>query len=456
MARRPPRVPLTVDVEAGPEGASRRWRTRNIGAGGLFIATGTPLPEGTPVRLRFGLPGHARPVVVDAAVAWAEARLGMGLRFVWVDPLDAAAITRYVAGHLSDPGTEAGAPQAPQPAPARTLYLAPPDDLRSAFEDFLAAEGFGWGRAYPDMLTVPLVDDVARRIWPALRTRFTPRDQERSKGAVTVGNRPTLRDLVRMPTLATLVAAMEGEWLAAMLQDERLESHFQPIVHVADPAIVFGYEALVRGRAGDGTLVTPQQLYAAGRAAGLLFALDRLARLSAVRGAAAHGVTTRLFINISPSSLAGTDEHLDATCEALAEAGVPPAAVVFEIVESERIDDVPKLLRVLERYREAGFRVALDDLGAAYSSLALLSQLRPDFVKLDMALVRGIEADRYRAEIVARFLESARALGIQTVAEGIETEPEWRWFQAQRADLAQGFLFARPGVPPPLPMVPAA
>ncbi len=459
MARRPPRVPLVVDVEYGPEGAPLRRRTRNVGTGGLFIATNDPLPEGTPVGLRFALPGQAAPMSVEALVVWAEPLLGMGLRFVWLDPVAAATITRYVAGRLADEGEAPVDIPDPlsRPAPARTLYLAPPDDLRSPLEDFLASEGFTWARMFPDMLAVPLADEVARRIWPALRTRFSGADRERCKGAVTAGaDRPTLRDLVRMPTLGTLVAAMEGEWLAAMLHDERLESHFQPIVHVGSPGEVFGYEALVRGRTGDGSLVPPLQLYAAGRAAGLLFALDRLARLSAVRGAAAHRIDTHLFINVNPATLGGSDAHLGATCDAIAEAGLLPERTVFEIVESDRIADVPQLLRMLETYRWAGFAVALDDLGAGYSSLTLLTQLRPDFVKLDMGLVRGIDADPYRAEVVARILDSAHALGIRTIAEGIETEAEWRWFKAHGAGLAQGFLFARPGLPPPAPRVPAA
>jgi uncharacterized protein (TIGR02266 family) len=467
MARRPPRVPLAVDVEYIFGGTSLRRRTRNIGAGGVFIQTPDPLPVGAPVRLRFSLPGQPAPLTVEAAVAWAEPLVGMGLRFTWLAPEDEAAIRRYVTGRLEDgePLAGAGAPAAPAPSDAdrqqpgeRTLYLATTSDgLRTRLGTLLASQEMAHAWPYPELLAVPVTADLLERLRAELRGSFTRRELEGCKAALMPGReRPRLRDLLGMPSLAALLVEVDGELLARMLREDRLVSHFQPIVHAGSPEAVFGYEALVRGRAEDGTLVGPLELYAIGRAADLLFPLDRLARLSAVRGAAAHRLGTHLFINVNPGSLGEADGHLTATCQALAEAGLSIERTVFEIVESDRIDDVPRLLRIMDTYREAGFGVALDDLGAGYSSLALLTQLRPHFVKLDMALVRGIAADRYRAEIVARLLESARALDIRTVAEGVETEEEWRWFADHGVDFVQGFLFARPALPPPLPFVPGA
>ncbi|HEX7125908.1 MAG TPA: EAL domain-containing protein [Thermodesulfobacteriota bacterium] len=455
MARRPPRVPLVVDVEYGPETAPLRRRTRNIGTGGLFVTTGDPLPEGTPVRLRFTLPGYPETIPVEAVVVWAEPLLGMGLRFTWLAPEHEAAIGRYVRDQTraaaSDPPAQAAHPD------AEALYLvAPNDDVRARVEAALSAEGIAWSRQYPDVLAVPLEEGLLARIVATLQRLLFHAERERCKAVVMRGGaRPTLRDLVGMASLETLVATVEGASLAAMLDEGRLVSHFQPIVHCDAPESVFGYEALVRGQAADGSLVSPLELYARGRAANLLFALDRQARLSAVRGAASLGLAAHLFINVNPATLGDSDAHLGATCDAITEAGLAPQQTVFEIVESDRIADVPRVLRMLEDYRAAGFRVALDDLGAGYSSLTLLAQLHPDFVKLDMALVRDIDADPYRAEIVARLLDSARALGARTVAEGVESEREWRWFRDHGADLAQGYLFARPGLPPPVPRTPA-
>jgi EAL domain-containing protein (putative c-di-GMP-specific phosphodiesterase class I) len=92
---------------------------------------------------------------------------------------------------------------------------------------------------------------------------------------------------------------------------------------------------------------------------------------------------------------------------------------VFEVVESDQIGENPQLQTTLEHYREAGFRVALDDVGAGYNSLNLLASIKPDFVKIDRGLVQGIEQDRYKAHVAAKLLELSRDLGVRSVVEGI-------------------------------------
>ena len=103
------------------------------------------------------------------------------------------------------------------------------------------------------------------------------------------------------------------------------------------------------------------------------------------------------------------------------DAGIDPGRVVFEVVESDEVRDTAHLLDILSTYRAAGFRVALDDVGAGYSSLGLLARLRPDFVKLDMGLVRGVDADPYKAQVAGKLVEMARGLGVETVVERVET-----------------------------------
>lgn len=481
--RRHPRVPLAVDVEYADDSPPMRHRTTNIGPGGIFIETPTPLPEGVPVRLRFSLPGQVEPMTVQAAVAWAEAHLGMGLRFTWLEPADRAAIQRFVAARLGAAGRPPGdeGPDAPplvltgtggasrswprdgersgsRPPETGILYLAlPPDASQASVREFLAAAKIACTEPYRDLLAIALDPGTLPRLSAGFRRILSDAEMQRYKSLVlTDGVGPSLAELVRMQPLGVLVASVEGGWLMAMLRDERLVAHFQPIVYTDATDRVFGYEALIRGCTGDGALVGPKQLYDTARSADLLFHLDRLARLAAIRGAVAHNLTTRLFINVNPASIDDPEAHLQATVRAIENAGMSHERIVFEIVESDRVRDVRHLLGILDSYRAAGFSVALDDLGAGYSSLNLLTQLRPDFVKLDMELVRDVDADRYRAEIVAKLLESARNLGIRTVAEGVESDGEWRWLQEHRVDFVQGFLFAEPGVPPPAPRASAA
>jgi EAL domain-containing protein (putative c-di-GMP-specific phosphodiesterase class I) len=340
----------------------------------------------------------------------------------------------------------------------RVLYLGLPEGaIRASVRGALAAAGIPVTEPHGDILAVPLASDTLIRLSTDFRRLLTDDDLEPCKALVLAeGANPSLADLMRTQSLRTLVADVEGEWLLAMIRDERLVSHFQPIVHAGAPDTAFGYEALLRGLEHDGTIVPPKRLFEAARSPELLFHLDRLGRLTAIRGAIAHNLTTRLFINVNPAAIDDPASHLRSTISAIAESGMSPEQIVFEVVESEKIRDVKHLVQVLDFYRGAGFGVALDDLGAGYSSLNLLTQLRPDFVKLDIEMVRNVDADPYRAEIVAKFLESARNLGIRTVAEGVETEGEWRWFRAHDVDYLQGFLFARPGLPPPVPKPPAS
>ena len=110
----------------------------------------------------------------------------------------------------------------------------------------------------------------------------------------------------------------------------------------------------------------------------------------------------------------------------------------------------------MRSYRDAGFKVALDDLGSGFSSLNLLTMLCPDFIKLDMGLIRDVDSHPVKATIALKLLEAARELGIATIAEGVETLAEWAWVRDHGADYVQGYLFARPGSPPPAPRLPNA
>jgi len=217
------------------------------------------------------------------------------------------------------------------------------------------------------------------------------------------------------------------------------------------PLEVFAYEALLRGRETDGALISPGAILRAARDANVIFQTDRAARIASIGAVVAKHVETNVFINFTPNSVYDPAFCLRSTVSAVEAAGLPPSRFVFEVTESDEVRDVDHLLGVLSFYRRSGFRVALDDLGAGYSSLNLLARLRPDFVKLDMELIRGIDQDPYKAVVVEKLLDLAREVGAVSVVEGVETEGEWRWAAAHGADLAQGFLCARPGAIPPRP-----
>lgn len=264
------------------------------------------------------------------------------------------------------------------------------------------------------------------------------------RGAV----QPQLQDFSDIASLQRFVKFIQSDWLVDMLATNRFTSHFQPIVSIQDTSQIYGYESLLRGLDEQGNLVMPGAIFELATEAGLLPQLDRAARLSAIAQASQHQLTGRVFINFTPTALYDPVSCLRSTVEAINQANIRHEQVVFEVVESDNPQDLEHLKTVLKYYREAGFAVALDDMGSGYSGLNLLHQLRPDFIKLDMELIRDVHLDLYKASITEKLLEIAQKLNIQTVAEGIECIEELNWLQERGANFAQGYLIAKPGAEP--------
>ena len=149
-------------------------------------------------------------------------------------------------------------------------------------------------------------------------------------------------------------------------------------------------------------------------------------------------------MNFTPDSIFDAAYCLDATVRLVDELGFAHERVVFEVVESERLPEVDHLRSIIDYYRERDFGVALDDVGAGYSSLAVLLAIRPDYAKIDMELVRGVHLDPAKAMMAGHLVETIRDLGAKSVVEGVETEEEWTWAREAGADYAQGYLFGRP------------
>jgi EAL domain-containing protein (putative c-di-GMP-specific phosphodiesterase class I) len=262
------------------------------------------------------------------------------------------------------------------------------------------------------------------------------------------GATPGLGDMQAIRSLDHLIGSLEGGWLGEIIEGGRLKTQFQPIVEAADPRRVFAHECLLRGVDPEGAPINPGRMFETARAAGMLFALDGAARVTAVETAHAAAVDSNIFINFTPTSIYDPANCLRTTLKAIDSTTLNREKFVFEVVESERIDDVGHLANVLDQYRENGFRVALDDVGAGYSSLNLLPVLKPDFVKIDMELVQGVNEDPVKAAVVERLVDLAHDIGARIIAEGIETKDELYWLISKGVDLLQGFYLARPADAP--------
>ena len=245
--------------------------------------------------------------------------------------------------------------------------------------------------------------------------------------------------------LADLNEWIESLWVDQVLQARRLTTHYQPIVSNDGQCSVFGYECLLRGINEDGSIIPPQRLFGAARKAGTLAELDHAGRITAINAIAKRRFDGSYFINCCPRHFVGNDQRIEQTINAVRSAGLAPHRIVFEVVESEQIDDLETLMDIRDAFRNAGFQLALDDVGSGYNSLNRLVEVQPDFVKVDMKLIRGVHQDRFKSCVTQKLLELSREVGVRTIAEGIETLDEWNWACDNGADMGQGFYFARPG-----------
>ncbi|MEH2459800.1 EAL domain-containing protein [Nostoc sp.] len=259
---------------------------------------------------------------------------------------------------------------------------------------------------------------------------------------------PQLHDFSDIASLQRFIKFNQSDWLVEMLATERFTSYFQPIVSIKDTSQIFGYESLLRGLDKQGNLLLPGPILELATEAGLLPQLDQAARLSAIAQFSRYQVSGHIFINFVPTALYDPTFCLRSTVEAIDQAGISHERVVFEVVESDNLQDLDHLKTVVKYYRDAGFLVALDDLGSGYSSLNLLHQLRPDFIKLDIGLITNVYQDPYKASITEKLLEITQKLNIQTVAEGIECIEELNWLRERGATFAQGYLIAKPSAVP--------
>ena len=347
--------------------------------------------------------------------------------------------------------------------PGRLLLHVPLRHMRARITTALDACGDAWvvqeddragGRVYAvttnDLMTLAsaLLPHLSGEELLTVRAMFEP-----------AGSHASNADYFASRAVGTFLQRTRQRWLADLLDERRLVSYFQPIVIAGAPHDIFGYECLMRGHRppGETGLIYPDELLAAAHDADLLFPLDLAARLAAIDGAARHGIREAVFINFSPAAIYDPAFCLRSTIAAVSAAGLHPAQIVFEVTESERVPSNPRhLIGILDYYRAAGFRVALDDVGSGYSSLVMLGDVRPDFLKLDKGLTTGVMGDAFRATIAEKLIEAALGTGMAIIAEGIETAEVAEWFASRGVQYLQGYHFARPAAIPPRELMASA
>jgi EAL domain-containing protein (putative c-di-GMP-specific phosphodiesterase class I) len=214
---------------------------------------------------------------------------------------------------------------------------------------------------------------------------------------------------------------------------------FQPIVDVTSRE-VFSYEALIRGPNNEPANHILEQVPGAA-----IHLFDQNARVKAIALASHLGIQCSLNLNILPQGLTSSAEAVLSILEAANRAHIPIDRIILEVLEGEAIGDQVHFAELINAYRGVGIQLAIDDFGAGYSGLNLLADFQPDLIKLDRNLVNGIEGNGPRQAIVRAVGEVCRDLGIDVIAEGIETAQEYLWLARNGVRLFQGYLFAKPG-----------
>lgn len=225
-----------------------------------------------------------------------------------------------------------------------------------------------------------------------------------------------------------------------LLKEARIRTLFQPIVSLSDGSVL-GYEALSRGPIGT-RLEGADALFSTAAQRGVAAQLERICRFKAIENASGIPPGCYLFLNISPRVFEERNEALSR--DVVGQNRLAQERIVLEITEKQAIEDFDLFKRTLLHYNRQGFKVAIDDAGAGHNSLRAVTEVRPHFIKLDVALVRDIDRDRAKNALVSAIIIFARRIDAKVLAEGIETVEELATLIECGVEYGQGFLLARP------------
>ncbi len=227
-----------------------------------------------------------------------------------------------------------------------------------------------------------------------------------------------------------------------ILEDEDIITLYQPIVNLVTGDIM-GYEALSRGPEWS-QLFSPIAMIQEAEKQGVSYELDYLMRKKAILNLKNIDAHKKIFININPNFIKNESLVYGRTLEVLKEKGISPNNVVFELTERTMITDYPAFNEILNHYRLQNYQIAIDDVGAGYSGLRTIQEVKPNFIKIDMELIRNIDEDPIKEALIVAFLNFSLTTNIRLIAEGIEAESELKKLIELGVYYGQGYYLQRP------------
>ncbi|MBN2222215.1 MAG: GGDEF domain-containing protein [Vallitaleaceae bacterium] len=230
--------------------------------------------------------------------------------------------------------------------------------------------------------------------------------------------------------------------ILTIIQDEDISTLYQPIVNLVN-AEIMGYEALSRGPEWS-SLFSPIHLIQEAELHGYSYELEFLMRKKAFENLSGMDLRQKLFVNVNPNFIRSDKVEQGRTLQLIEGSGIRPENIVFELTEHTMITDYDAFNEILNHYRKQKYKIAIDDVGAGYSGLRTIRETIPEYVKIDMELIRHIDKDTVKESLIDAILSFATKTGIKVIAEGIETEAELKKLMEIGVHYGQGYFLQRP------------
>ncbi len=232
--------------------------------------------------------------------------------------------------------------------------------------------------------------------------------------------------------------------LKKIIADKSISVVYQPIVDIENKKII-GYEALSRGPK-ESELYNPEILFGIAEEADLVWELERICREKALSNIHNMEEDKYIFLNNEPSVI--YDPKFKAL-EIIKKLDISPERVILEITERTAIEDFQAFKKALQYFKSVGFKISIDDAGAGYASLQSIALLSPDFIKFDINLIKNIDNNLIKQNLISALLDIANRINADVIAEGVETKNEAETISRLGVKFAQGFYYAKPAYPFP-------
>lgn len=230
--------------------------------------------------------------------------------------------------------------------------------------------------------------------------------------------------------------------LENILNTENVRSVFQPIVSLRDGSIL-GYEALSRGPVGT-PMQNPDTMFSVAREYDKLWELELLCRSKALESVYKQDQHISLFLNVNPYVIHDELFMKGFTKDYLKRYNINPKNIIFEITEKSAMEDMPGFKRTIDHYKNQNYKIAIDDAGAGYSGLNMITDIHPHYIKLDIKLISNIDKDEYKKELVKSLYEFCRVSNVFLIAEGIETKEQLSTLINIGVHYGQGYYIQKP------------